>query len=98
MERFADPSVQASLKGFTKTIQVSLTDLKEDYVLTIVDGKLSGVEKKSLPEANITITAANSLMEGIMNKTENSMTAYLTGKLKIKGSMDDLLQLQKITG
>jgi len=95
-ERFADPSVQESLKGFSKTMQFSFTDLKEDYVFSISDGKLASVEKKSLPNANIVITVTNSLMEGIMNKSSNPMTAYMTGKLKIKGPMDDLMRLQKL--
>jgi putative sterol carrier protein len=97
-ERFADPSVQESLKGFNKTMQFSFTDLKEDYVFTVADGKLANVEKKNLPNANIVITVANSLMEGIMNKTSNPMTAYMTGKLKVKGPMDDLMRLQKLMG
>ncbi len=95
-ERFADPSVQESLKGFSKTMQFSFTDLKEDYVFTIDDGKLVNLEKKNLPNANIVITVANSLMEGIMNKTSNPMTAYMTGKLKVKGPMDDLMRMQKL--
>ena|ERR1700684_3582949 len=97
-ERFADPSVQESLKGFSKTMQFSLTDLKEDYLFTLSDGKLESIEKKSLPNANIVITVANSLMEGIMNKTSNPMTAYMSGKIKIKGPMDDLMRLQKLMG
>ncbi len=95
-ERFTDPSVQESLKGFSKTMQLSLTDLKEDYVFSVSDGKLASVEKKSLPNANIVITVANSLMESIMDKSSNPMTAYMTGKLKIKGPMDDLMRLQKL--
>jgi putative sterol carrier protein len=97
-ERFADPAVQESLKGFSKTMQFSFTDLKEDYVFTINDGKLASVEKKAIPNAAITITVANALMESIMNKTSNPMTAYMTGKLKVKGAMDDLMRLQKLMG
>jgi len=95
-ERLADPSVQESLKGFSRTVQFSFTDLKEDYVFTIDDGKLANVEKKSAPNANIVITVTSSLMENIMNKASNPMTAYMTGKLKIKGPMDDLMRLQKL--
>ncbi len=97
-DRFADPEVQQSLKGFTKTMEFSLTDLKENYLFTIEDGKLANVEKKTLPGANIVITVANSLLVGIMNKESNPMTAYMTGKLKAKGSMDDLMRLQKLMG
>ena len=95
-ERLADPSVQESLNGFSRTVQFSFTDLKEDYVFTIDDGKLANVEKKSSPNPNIVITVTNSLMENIMNKSSNPMTAYMTGKLKIKGPMDDLMRLQKL--
>jgi len=97
-ERFADPAVQESLKGFSKTMMFSFTDLKEDYVFSINDGKLTGVEKKNIPNAAITITVANSLLESIMNKSSNPMTAYMTGKLKVKGAMDDLMRLQKLMG
>jgi putative sterol carrier protein len=97
-ERFADPAVIDSLKGFSKTMMFSFTDLKEDYLFSINDGKLANVEKKTIPNASITITVANSLMESIMNKTSNPMTAYMTGKLKVKGAMDDLMRLQKLMG
>jgi len=86
------------LKGLTKTLQVSLTDLKEDYVFSIQNGVLSGVEKKSLPTPDISVTIASSLMEGIMNRTSNGILAYFTGKLKMKGTREDLLKLQKLIG
>ena len=93
-ERLDQPSLQQSLKGFTKTIQFSLTDLKEDYVFKLDDGKVSSLEKKNEPNANIIITTTNALMEGTMTKKENPVTAYMTGKIKIKGAMEDLMRLQ----
>ncbi len=73
-----------------------MTDLNEDYVFMINDGVLSGVEKRSLAEADISVTVASSLMEGILNGKSNAILAYFTGKLKMKGSRDDLLRLQKL--
>ena len=96
--RFNDPTVLSSLNGLTKTLQVSLTDLNEDYVFSIQNGVLSGVEKKSLPTPDISVTIASSLMEGIMNRTSNGILAYFTGKLKMKGTREDLLKLQKLIG
>jgi len=96
--RFNDPAVLSSLEGLTKTLQVSLTDLNEDYVFSIQDGVLSGVEKKSLPTSDISVTIASSLMEGIMNRTSNGILAYFTGKLKMKGAREDVLRLQKLIG
>ena len=97
-QKFADPSVQESLNGFSKTIQFSFTDIKEDYLFTIKDGKLASVERRLNPNANMVVFAANSLMAGILEKTANPMTAYMSGKLKIKGAMDDLMRLQKLMG
>lgn len=95
-EKLADRSVQESLKGFSKTIQFSFTDLKQDYLFTLNDGKLVSLLKRNMPDANITITVANSLMESLMNKTSDPMSAFMSGKLRIKGPMDDLLRLQKL--
>ena len=86
------------MKGLTKTLQVSLTDLNEDFLFDIQDGVLSAVERKSLPTPDITVTIASSLMEGIMNGTSNAIWAYFTGKLKMTGTRDDFLRLQKLLG
>jgi putative sterol carrier protein len=97
-ERFNDPSVMSSLKGLTKTLQVSLSDLTQEYIFTIKDGILYGVEKKALPTADMSVTIASTLMEGIMNGTSNGILAFLTGKVKMKGARDDLLRLQRVLG
>jgi len=95
-DRMSKPEVEKSLKGFSKTMGFSLTDLKEDYLLTIEDGKLASLEKKISPDANITIMVSNSLMDDILEKKTNPITAFMSGKLKAKGSMDDLLRLQQL--
>jgi putative sterol carrier protein len=95
-EKLADPSVQDSIKGFSKKIQFSFTDLKEDYVFNIRDGKLASLEKKNVSDSDIVITMQNSLMEDILDKKANPITAYMTGKMKIKGQLDDLVRLQKL--
>lgn len=94
--KFSDPGVQKSMEGFTQTLQVSFTDLGENYVFTIEDGKLSNVEKKSLPNAGIVITVSSTVLDGILIKKSNPMVAYMTGKLRMKGSREDLTRLQKI--
>jgi len=95
-EKLADPSVQKALKGFSKTVQFSLTDLKKDYFFRIDDGKLASLEKKKEANANIVVTIEDSLMVSIMNGTASPITEYMKGRLKIKGQIDDLLRLQKL--
>jgi putative sterol carrier protein len=95
-ERLLKPSFQESLKGFTKILQFSLTDLREDYVFTLDNGKLANVEKKSQSDANIIITTTNALMESVLNKTENAIASYMAGRIKVKGAMGDLVRLQNL--
>ena len=97
-QKLSDPSILQSLKGFSKSVQFSFTDIKETYGLVIKDGVVASLERKKPSKADIEVTVANSLMESIMEKTANPITAYMSGKLKIKGSMDDLMQLQKLMG
>jgi putative sterol carrier protein len=93
--KFDDPVTQEKMSGFSKTIQFNFTDSNESYVLTVKDGKTAAVEKKSLPDANILITWSTDTFAGIQDKKVNPMTSYMTGKLKVKGPMEDLLKLQK---
>jgi putative sterol carrier protein len=79
-------------------VQISLSDVGEDYVFTIHDGSFPNVEKKTVSDPDVTVTVANTLMDGIMSKTSNPILAYFTGKLKIKGTRDDLLRLQRLMG
>ena len=97
-ERFNNPATISSLNGLTKTLQVSLTDLNEDYAFTIKDGLLAEVDRMSLSAPDISVTIASSLMEGILNGTSNGILAYFTGRLKMKGTRDDLLRIQKLLG
>jgi putative sterol carrier protein len=49
-------------------------------------------------EAEVTLTASRETFEGIMNGDVNPATAFMTGKLKIDGSMGVAMQLgQKLS-
>jgi putative sterol carrier protein len=94
--RFTEPSIQESFKGFTKKIMFDFTDTKEQYVLSVVDGKEASVEKTAAQSADVVVTISTDTLAGIMNRTTNPVTAYVTRKIKVKGSMEDLMKLQKI--
>ena len=96
IDRFANPTVQASLKGFTKTIQFKFTDTKEDWLVKAVDGKEATFTLESVEKPDILVTMATDLLAGIMDKKMNAMTAYMQRKIQVKGAMEDLMKLQKI--
>jgi putative sterol carrier protein len=96
VDRFANPSVQASLKGFTKNLQFRFTDTKEDWVLRAVNGNSATVSQETLEKPDILVTISTEILAGIMDKKVNGTTAYMQRKIQVKGAMEDLMKLQKI--
>jgi putative sterol carrier protein len=96
VDRFADPGVQAALKGFNKTLQFKFTDTKEDWVLRAINGTSATVSQETLEKPDIVVTISTDILAGIMDKKVNGTTAYMTRKLQVKGAMEDLMKLQKI--
>jgi putative sterol carrier protein len=95
-DRFNDPVIQQKYKGFTKTLLFDFPDLKETYVLTVTDGMNPVLEKKTIPTPDISMIWSSDVFVGIQEKTVNPTSAYMSGKLKVKGKMDDLMKLQSI--
>ncbi len=62
-----------------------------DGAITVTDGAGAG-------DADATITASSDTFEQIVAGNQNPTTAYMTGKLKIKGDMGAALKLQKLFG
>jgi putative sterol carrier protein len=96
VDRFANPGVQTSLKGFTKAIQFKFTDTNEVWLVKAVDGREAAFTQEAVEKPDILVTIATDLLAGIMDKKVNAMTAYMQRKIQVKGAMEDLMKLQKI--
>jgi putative sterol carrier protein len=96
VDRFADPGVQAALKGFTKALQFKFTDTNELWLIQAVDGTSATLSQEKVEKPDILITVTTDILLGIMDKKVNGTTAYMQRKLQVKGAMEDLMKLQKI--
>ena len=96
VDRFANPSVQASLKGFTKNLQFKFTDTNEFWLIRAVDGTSATLSQEAVEKPDILVTITTDVLSGIMDKKINGTTAYMQRKIQVKGSMEDLMKLQKI--
>ncbi len=90
-----DPS---KLKGASAIYQFELSgDNGGNLYITIDDGKASVVEAQH-DSPNITIAMAaddfNDMLEGKLNPT----SAFMAGKLKVKGDMSLAMKLQSLIG
>jgi putative sterol carrier protein len=64
------------------------------WLVNVVDGKISVAEGGG--DADATITTSGETFDKIVAGEQNPTTAYMTGKLKIKGDMGAAMKLQKI--
>ena len=64
------------------------------WLVTVADGKIGVTEGGGDADATIVTTA--DVFDKIVAGEQNPTTAYMTGKLKIKGDMGAAMKLQKI--
>ncbi|HEY6112804.1 MAG TPA: SCP2 sterol-binding domain-containing protein [Gaiellaceae bacterium] len=64
------------------------------WTVAVADGAVTVTEGTS--DADCTFSASEETFEKIASGEQNATTAYMTGKLKIKGDMGAAMKLQKI--
>jgi putative sterol carrier protein len=64
------------------------------WTVAIADGTIEVTE--GIGEADCTFSASQENFEKILAGEQNATTAYMTGKLKIKGDMGAAMKLQKL--
>lgn len=96
VDRFSNPSVQNSLKGFTRALLFRFTDTKEDWLIRAVDGKEATLAKETLANPDVTVTTTTEVLAGVMDRKINGVTAYMQRKIQTKGPMEDLIKMQKL--
>jgi len=94
--RFEDPNIRKSLSGFSKTIRLDFPDKNISYVMRIENGELKEFEAKSVENPDAVIVMDSETFVGLINKKISPVRAYMTGKIKVKGSASDLLKLRKV--
>jgi len=90
LESRADP---AKLEGMSNSYLFEIED-EGQWLVTVADGNLSVAEGGG--EADATITASGETFDKIVAGEQNPTTAYMTGKLKIKGDLGAAMKLQKL--
>ncbi len=83
----------AKLAGMSNSYLFDIED-EGQWLVTVADGKISVAEGGG--DADATITATGETFGQIVAGEQNPTTAYMTGKLKIKGDLGAAMKLQKL--
>lgn len=91
----ADP---AKMKGVSAVYQFDLSgDNGGIFHVAVDDGKATVVESEH-DSPNITITMAADDFEAMLDGKLNATSAFMAGKLKVKGDMSLAMKLQSLLG
>lgn len=64
--------------------------------MKIDNGEIKSLSEESIEYPDIHVNIESDVFINILNKKASPMNAYVTGKLKAKGTLTDLLNLQKV--
>ena len=95
-EKFNELEVLKSIEGITQSIQFHIKDLNLRYTFIIEDGKLKELVKGDFNKPDITIILEAETFVRIMKGESNPAREFMLGKIKVKGSLRDLLKFRKV--
>ncbi|MFX1474988.1 MAG: SCP2 sterol-binding domain-containing protein [Promethearchaeota archaeon] len=92
--KFDDPGMKAQFAGYDRTLEFKFTDLDTSFHTRIHDQSMDFWVEGALEKPNMLVTTDSGTIKGILEGSLSPLDAYSMGKLKVKGSMTDLLKLQ----
>lgn len=90
LEARADPAKTA---GITSSYVFDIAGAGE-WTVRVTDGEISVTE--GAEDADVTISGDAETFDRIVKREQNPATAYMMGKIKVKGDMGAVMKLQKL--
>ncbi len=90
----ADPALSAEIGGLQKTVLIELSNGTK-WHFTLKDRHVAGLLDGGVDRADLTLLTDEETLRGLLLREICPFKAYATGKLKFKGSLDDLLRFRK---
>ncbi len=98
MEAIKEKYEPGKMKGVTAVYQFELTgDGGGNFFADVKDGEAEFFEGQS-DDPSITVTMSNENFNKLIEGNLNATTAFMTGKIKIKGDMSLAMKLQALLG
>ena len=94
--KFTDERVSKAYKKWNKTVQYYFPDMDEYYKIVLKNGEPVEVAQGKSEKPDIQYEMTTDTFLEIVNKKLTGMKAYNQKKVKVKGSMPDLMKLQKL--
>lgn len=93
----ANPDLRAKLAGKDRVIQLALTD-GHGYYFHIKDGKLAEIQHGNHAKPDATVSVSKHDLLAVFNGELKAMQAYLTGRVRVRASLSDMLFARSLIG
>lgn len=90
----ADAGLRAELGDLTKTVLIELKDGAK-YHFTVKDQQVAALLDGGVDHADITISTDAETLTALIRREMGPFKAYATGKIRLKGSLEDLARFRK---
>jgi len=90
----SDPRLRAELQGIQRTVVLDLKDGTK-FHFTLKDAHVDGILDGGVDRPDLTITSDTDTVKGLLAGEIGPFKAYATGRLKVKGDIEDLLRFRK---
>ena len=90
----ADPVLAEEIGDMRKTVLIELSNGTK-WHFTLQYRHVAGLRDGGVDRADLTLLTDEETLRGLLLREIGPFKAYATGKLKFKGSLDDLLRFRK---
>ena len=90
----SDPALSEEIGDMQKTVLIELSNGTK-WHFTLKDRHVAGLLDGGVDRADLTLITDEDTLRGLLLREIGPFKAYATGRLKFKGSLDDLLRFRK---
>ena len=90
-----EPEFSKMIEGKNRTICICITE-SDNYSTKLEAMRIEDFVKTENTDADLVVTANSEVLTGLINREISPIKAYMSGDLKVKASLTDMLLLKRL--
>ena len=90
-----EPEFSKMIEGKNRTICICVSD-GDNYSTKLESMRIEDFVKTENTDADLVVTANSEVLIGLINREISPIKAYMSGDLKVKASLNDMLLLKRL--
>ena len=90
-----EPEFSKMIEGKNRTICICVSD-GDNYSTKLESMRIEDFAKTENTDADLVVTANSEVLTGLINREISPIKAYMSGDLKVKASLTDMLLLKRL--